>query len=561
MRGRRVRLTIGVVGTIAAVGAEWVALDNGGSPSVVLLDLAIGLAYLYGGLAIWDRAPANRTGLLMTSVGLTWFIKPLEGSQVPVIGLLADVLVDTSSVLLLALVLAYPTGRLETRIDRLGIAVFAVLATVANGLYLVQIPLIVNEGINGLYVGLGLAVMSTVLIVRRWVFAPARRRSDLLPVLLAGSVFIVTIAVNLVRRIALIPDEAAELLVAVTELAPAAIPVSLLVGFYRQSEHRLQALVDAIPDPLFRIGPDGRLLGTGTEAGGDGVQRGHRVGPLIDAMFTTRRDLALRATQRALDEGELQSLDVALDLPGGRRELEVRLAPSGPEEVTAIVRDFTEQRQAEAEVRRSRARIVEAADAERRRVERNLHDGAQQRLVALSLALRRAQAQLEDGSDAGAAATLEDATAQLRTALAELRELARGIHPAILTESGLEAALRSLASESPLDVTLALDLPDGLSSHVEVAAYFVVAEALTNVVKYAEAGRVEVLAGTEAQELRVEVSDDGRGGADPSAGSGLRGLSDRAAALGGRLDVRSPIGAGTRVVARFPLVPPDEAEA
>ena len=221
--------------------------------------------------------------------------------------------------------------------------------------------------------------------------------------------------------------------------------------------------------------------------------------------------------------------------------------------MTAIVRDFSAQRRAEAEVRQSRARIVEAADAERRRVERNLHDGAQQRLVALSLALRRAQAQLPAGSDGGAAATLEEAAGQLRTALAELRELARGIHPAILTEAGLGPALRSLASESPLDVTLELDLPNGLSSHVEVAAYFVVAEALTNVAKYAEAKRVEIVTGTERDELRVEVGDDGRGGADPSAGSGLRGLSDRVAALGGRLDVRSPVGRGTRVVARFPL--------
>ncbi len=245
-----------------------------------------------------------------------------------------------------------------------------------------------------------------------------------------------------------------------------------------------------------------------------------------------------------------------LELPDGQRELEVRLAPSGHGEVTAIVRDFTDERRAEAEVRASRARIVEAADAERRRVERNLHDGAQQRLVALSLALRRAQAQLADDPDDPAAATLREASDQLRDALAELRELARGIHPAILTEAGLGPALRSLAAESPVPVTLELDLPDGLSSHVEAAAYFVVAEALTNVAKYAEAGRVSIAAGRAGDELRVEVADDGRGGADPGAGSGLRGLDDRVAALGGRLRVRSPVGGGTRVVATLPLVQP-----
>jgi signal transduction histidine kinase len=224
----------------------------------------------------------------------------------------------------------------------------------------------------------------------------------------------------------------------------------------------------------------------------------------------------------------------------------VRLAVDN-ERLTAEVRSQLD------EVRASRSRIVEASDAERRRVERNLHDGAQQRLVALSFALRRAHTQLPADAGPELTSTLEAATEQLKAALAELRELARGIHPAILTEAGLGPALRSLAKESPVPVTVRLDLPDDLPPPVAAAAYFVAAEALANVAKYADASTVGLVAETDDDRLRVEIADDGRGGADPAAGSGLRGLADRAAALGGRLDVRSPVGGGTVIVARLPL--------
>jgi signal transduction histidine kinase len=187
-------------------------------------------------------------------------------------------------------------------------------------------------------------------------------------------------------------------------------------------------------------------------------------------------------------------------------------------------------------------------------VERNLHDGAQQRLVALSLALRRAQGQLPGDVGPELGRTLADASEQLKTALAELRQLARGIHPAILTEAGLLAALRALARESPVPVALRADLPERLPEPVEAAVYFVVSEALTNVAKYAGADRVEVSMRIAGGQLQVHIADDGRGGADPMSGSGLRGLADRVAALGGGLDVRSPVGAGTQVVATLPIV-------
>jgi signal transduction histidine kinase len=203
------------------------------------------------------------------------------------------------------------------------------------------------------------------------------------------------------------------------------------------------------------------------------------------------------------------------------------------------------------EVRASRERIVRAADEERRRVERNLHDGAQQRLVSLSLALGMAQAQMA-GSSPAVAATLAEAEAELREAIGELSELARGIHPAILTEAGLAAALESLVEHAPVPVRLHTELSDRLSPLVEATAYFVVAEALTNVAKYAAANSVELRATVAEGWLRLIVADDGVGGADPERGSGLRGLLDRVAALGGRLSIDSALGGGTRLTAEIP---------
>ena len=214
--------------------------------------------------------------------------------------------------------------------------------------------------------------------------------------------------------------------------------------------------------------------------------------------------------------------------------------------------DVTTRRRDEDELRRSRARLIEAADGERRRLERNLHDGAQQRLVSLSLALRLATSMLER-DPATAQSVMGAAEEELKLALQELRELARGLHPAVLTDRGLEAALGALAERSPVVVELDIELADRLPGPVEAAAYYVVAESLTNVAKYAEASLARVRVGVEAGIVGVEVTDDGVGGADPSEGSGLRGLEDRVSALDGRLSVISPAGEGTRVLATIPL--------
>jgi PAS domain S-box-containing protein len=213
--------------------------------------------------------------------------------------------------------------------------------------------------------------------------------------------------------------------------------------------------------------------------------------------------------------------------------------------------DVTERERHAAAVRASRARIVEAQDGERRRLERNLHDGAQQRLVSVSLALRLAQGRLEEDPE-DARAILTGAGEELALALEELRELARGIHPAILTDRGLAAALQSLADRAPYEVSLDAVPEERLPAQVEAAAFYVVSESLTNVAKYAQASVARVSVTRMNGRALVEVIDNGVGGADPTLGSGLRGLADRVEALDGHLEVTSAPGAGTQVRAEIP---------
>jgi signal transduction histidine kinase len=225
-----------------------------------------------------------------------------------------------------------------------------------------------------------------------------------------------------------------------------------------------------------------------------------------------------------------------------------RIALPGPATFTGYLRDITDRRRAEAELRASRARLVEVADEERRRIQRNLHDGAQQRLVSVMLMLGR----LRRSGDTEHSELLDGAVDELAAGLQELRELAGGLHPAVLSERGLAPALEALALRAPLPVELAALPERRLPEPVEAAAYYVVAEAVANVQKHAGASRLVVTARLDSDRLVVEIDDDGAGGADPE-GDGLRGLHDRVEALDGTLEVDSPPGGGTRVRARLPI--------
>ena len=241
---------------------------------------------------------------------------------------------------------------------------------------------------------------------------------------------------------------------------------------------------------------------------------------------------------------------------GTRVEVEIAAAPVRDDSGTitshmVVVTDISERTRHERELRESRAKVVEVGDAERRRLERNLHDGAQQRLVSLSLELALLKQRFEGDPEARQA--IDEARHELNESLQELRELARGIHPAIVTAHGLEVAVESLAGRSPVPVELVVELDDRVSETCQVAAYYVVSESLTNVAKYAGAATATIEIRSSDTYLIVEVRDDGEGGADATAGSGLRGLADRMEAVGGRFQVWSPAGGGTRIRAELPL--------
>jgi PAS domain S-box-containing protein len=258
---------------------------------------------------------------------------------------------------------------------------------------------------------------------------------------------------------------------------------------------------------------------------------------------------------RFLLTNEGVALNQRLELTGMRKdgtqfpvELTItRISVPGPPTFTGYLRDITERKRSESELRASRARLVEIAHAERRRIQRNLHDGAQQRLTAVLLNLTRLRDAPSDSNE-----LLARSIDELAGGLQDLRELANGLHPALLTERGLSAALEALALRAPIPVEVRQIPADRLADGVEAAAYYVVAESLANVQKHARASEAVVSAAIENGALVVEVRDDGVGGAHAN-GSGLRGLADRVEAIGGRLELASPSGAGTRVVARIPL--------
>ena len=343
-----------------------------------------------------------------------------------------------------------------------------------------------------------------------------------------------------------------ELLEGVANAARIALERDKLLVEVRARAQRYRALLQAMPDLMFRISRDGRYISYNAPNERDLVN-GEVVGKLLwDRLPTDLADRVLASGRAALG-GDPEVIEYHLDFEdGSRRHYEGRFAASGDDEFLMIVREITERKQQQEELEASRQRIVAAGDAARRKLERNLHDGAQQRLVSLSLSLRLAQNQVAK-SPVRAEELLEASREELMQALEELRELARGIHPAVLTDRGLEAALEALAGRAALPVEIDC-IPDvELPPPVEAAAYYVVSEALANITKYAGASAVKVSIGQVDGYALVEVVDDGVGGADPTRGSGLSGLSDRVASLNGKLVIDSPPGAGTRIRAEIPL--------
>ena len=358
------------------------------------------------------------------------------------------------------------------------------------------------------------------------------------------------------KRVAALIHDAAlreqpELLNAVAGAARISLERDRLLVEDRARAERYRALLNAMPDLMFRISRQGRYLGFRAQKESELVVKDVVGLTVWDRLPWELADRVMERAYSALENRTTETLEYELDLDGAVNHYEGRIAAAGKDEFLLIVRNITERKLQEHELQASRARIVAAEDAARRRLERNLHDGAQQRLVSLSLSLRLAQSRLRSDPEE-ADQMLEESRTELAQALEELRELARGIHPAILTDRGLDAALDALAARSAVPVEL--DVCEAcLSPSVEAAAYYVVSEALANVTKYADASLVRVTVGATNGSAEVEVVDDGIGGADPVRGSGLRGLADRVAALEGTLEVDSPPGRGTVVRARIPI--------
>ncbi len=327
-------------------------------------------------------------------------------------------------------------------------------------------------------------------------------------------------------------------------------------------ERRHRATLEAAIDCVITMDHSGNVLEFNPAAERTfGYASEEAVGKEMAALIVPEelRDRHRRGLRRYLETSEPVLLDRRIEIEAMHRdgtrfpvELTItRIDVPGAAVFTGHLRDITDRLEAERELRESRARLVEAADEARRRIERDLHDGAQQQLISVAITLETAARQIEE-SPGEARGLLEEASAELRQATVELRELARGIHPAVLTEGGLDPALRGLASRSKVAATIAAVPERRYPMPVEAAAYFVVAEGLTNVARHAEgASRVEVAVSEGDGALVVEVGDDGAGGASLD-GSGLRGLSDRVAALGGELEVTSPPGGGTRLRAVIP---------
>jgi signal transduction histidine kinase len=515
--------------------------------------------YLVAGSIAWIRRPENPVGpvLLATSVAVSLSFFSLHPE--PLVWRLAGLSGSLANVFVVWIMLAAPVGRLAPGPGRYLLTGFAVVVFLGATLEDLDTRRVVWA--LGAATSLGLAAV----VAWRWVTASGPSRRSLAPIVVAGITAALVHSLDFSAGVLLIQVVPGTPIHWADTISRTLVPYGFLLGMLR-----LRMARTAVAELVVELGetpPPERLREALASALGD---------PTLDVVYWSASfrtyldakgeplDLATEAMGRAVTSLERDGEPLAAILHDPALSEDPGLVPAVAAAVRLAVdneRLTAEVRSQLDEVRASRSRIVEASDAERRRVERNLHDGAQQRLVALSFALRRAHTQLPADAAPELTSTLEAASDQLKAALAELRELARGIHPAILTEAGLGPALRSLAKDSPVPVTVRLDLPDALPAPVVAAAYFVAAEALANVAKYADAGRVELAAEAGRGQLRIEIADDGRGGADPAAGSGLRGLADRVAALGGRLDVRSPVGGGTRVVATLPLGTAAEPEA
>jgi signal transduction histidine kinase len=569
---------LAVAGLVAGTGAAWlagsrrffVAYQTAGVPFCLI----VGWSFIGCGLIAWQQRPGNRLGPVMIFGGFAWFATFLTDARDPLLFTAGTAVQSVYLVGLGYLILSFPSGRLRGRLEHglvwSGIAittvvqVAAMLAADSGAVLCSSCPANLlevgrNDGLaNWLLqaerlVGVALAVTVLVLLVSRWWWASAAQRHAVAPVLWAGGATLVALAVSAVNDAAGHPLKQVpkQVLWVVVATLPVAVVIVLLqrrlargavaglvveLGDRRITSDLQGALARALGDPSVELAywfgegqryvdGDGRpvqLPDPGADRAVTMVESGgRRVAALI-------HDPALRENPELVDSA-CAAAGLALENEALHAELRARLG----------------------ELQQSRARMAAAAEAERRRIERDLHDGTQQRLVSISMSLGLLEATLPTDPQA-AEPIARRAREAVAATLDELRELSQGILPGILAERGLPAALEELCGRAALPARLEVAVGRRLPAQVETAAYFLVSEALANTAKHAQAGEARVTARCADGLLTVEVADDGTGGAAPGGGSGLRGLADRIEAAGGKFILSSPEGGGTVVRAELP---------
>jgi signal transduction histidine kinase len=544
----------------------------------IQLDLLIGAGFTGVGLFAWYRRPDNPVGALMVATGFGWYFVVAGNTEPSLVWSLGTLLNNLFVATAIHLLLAFPFGRLQGTFDRVLVGC-AYLATTLG-----WAPVVLFMGPEWLECadcpenlflieadrdfadawGDGLSSVAIVLLplvagrlVQRWRTASAPLRRTIGPVFLAGGALMLGLTAVLGLGIFDTGSDDLQKAIFYTCLvALGLVPYLFLAGLIRGRWIRGRG-VDALISGLGDSPRDGGLRAELAQALGD---------PSVELAYWLPKsgqhvdheghpvELPPPESGRAVTPVERDGRRIAAIVhdPALLDDVEqVRAAGAAAGLALENERLDAELRAKVEELRASRTRLVEVGLSQRRRLERDLHDGAQQRLVSLALTLRLAQERV-DRDPGGAKQLLERSREELDEALTELRELARGIHPAILSDRGIAAAAEALARRAPIPVELGEFPPDRAPEHVELAAYFVISEALTNVAKYSSASRALVEVTRDNGQLVVEVSDDGVGGADPAQGSGLSGLAARVEAIEGRLEIDSEPGRGTTVRASIP---------
>ena len=569
-------IAAGIALGLLAYRAQVDGLPIPGESGHAAAQVAVGWAFLVAGVIAWARRRGNRMGALLVIAAFALLARQLRYSTDPYVFTLFFALGDLGYALVGHTVLAYPTGHLRNRFERgLVIAAYAVSLVPVAVLLVVdaRYPLLQSpprESVISItadhhlaellqkaevvaFFGV-LAILFIAVILRRFGTATPRLRRVLAPLLVAAIAIALRAVFECVFTFVDRPF-ASDYLFWWQVVVVIALPLALLAGLLRA--HLARAGVSDLVIELEHTPPSGlrdalaRALGDPSLELALALPNGRGFVDGDGRPVKLPEDDPRRAVTRIEHDGELLA---ALVHDPSLLEEPALLQATGAAAHLAL-QNARLQAELKAQltlVEESRARIVAAGDEQRRKLERDLHDGAQQRLVAIALELRSAQRRLGEDLDPTVEKLLSSTVDDLQVAVEELRELARGIHPTILVEGGLAAALDSLASRSPLPVTVDAT-HERFAPEVEADAYFVACEALANVAKHAHASSATVTASCENATLRVEVADDGAGGARLGEGTGLRGLADRVEARGGRLRVESPAGAGTRIVAEIPL--------